>query len=269
MWGKSCCAWRIEPVILHAIERGEGAPVALLHGLYGQASNFATVQRRLAAGRRVIAFDLRNHGASPHAPSMSYPAMAEDVLETLRDLGALPCALVGHSMGGKVAMRAALDAPAAVSRLLVADIAPVAYDHIGFHGRYVAAMRALALAPGLTRAAADAALAEAVPDKATRGFLLLNLRFGAEPSWRLNLEAIEASLPALAGWPEPEEGPYPGPTLFVAGGRSDYVRPEHRPAMRALFPAARVVTLKEAGHWVHADDPEGFIGVVEAFIQAA
>ena len=89
--------------------RGEGTPLALLHGLYGQATNFATVQSRLAHGRRVIALDLRNHGSSPHAPTMCYPAMAEDVLETLRELAALPCALVGHSMGGKVAMRAALE----------------------------------------------------------------------------------------------------------------------------------------------------------------
>ena len=253
-------------MILHAVERGAGTPVALLHGLYGQANNFATVQRRLAERHRVIALDLRNHGASPHLPGMSYPAMAEDVLETLRHMGALPCALVGHSMGGKVAMTAALAAPAAVSRLLVADIAPVAYDHSGFHARYIAAMRAVDLYPGLTRAEADAALTEAVPDKATRAFLLLNLRPGPAPSWRLNLDAIAGAMPALAGWPEPEDGPYPGPTLFLAGGRSDYIRPEYRPAMRALFPAMRLVTLRDAGHWVHADDPEGFLGVAETFL---
>jgi pimeloyl-ACP methyl ester carboxylesterase len=256
-------------VILHAVERGEGTPVALLHGLYGQAGNFGAVQKRLAVGRRVIALDLRNHGASPHAPVMGYPAMAEDVLETLRDRRALPCALVGHSMGGKVAMCAALAAPAAVSRLLVADIAPVPYDHAGFHARYVAAMRAVELRPGLTRAEADAALADAVPDRATRGFLLLNLRLGAAPAWRLNLDAIGTSLETLAGWPEPEDAPYPGPTLFVAGGRSDYILPESREAIRALFPAAKVLTLKDAGHWVHADDPEGFLDAVETFIPAA
>jgi esterase len=256
-------------VLLHAVERGAGTPVALLHGLYGQSNNFATVQKRLAQGRRVIALDLRNHGSSPHAPTMTYPAMAEDVLETLRAMDALPCALVGHSMGGKVAMRAALKAPAAVSRLLVADIAPVPYDHADFHGGYVAAMRALPLRPGLTRAEADAALAEAVPDKATRSFLLLNLRFGAAPAWRLNLPAIEAALPALAGWPDPESAVYRGPTLFLAGARSDYVLPEYRPAIRALFPASRVVTLKDAGHWVHADDPDGFLSVAKTFIPAA
>jgi esterase len=267
MWEKSCCAWRTETVILHAVERGEGAPVALLHGLYGQSGNFATVQRRLAEGRRVIALDLRNHGASPHAPSMSYQDMAEDVLETLRALGALPAALIGHSMGGKVAMLAALSAPAAVSRLLVVDIAPVAYDHAEFHTRYVAAMRAVKLRPGLRRAEADATLAQGVPDGPTRSFLLLNLRFGPEPTWKLDLPAIEAALPGLAGWPTPEDPPYRGPTLFLAGGRSDYVLPESRPAIRALFPEARVVTLKNSGHWVHAEDPEGFLGAAEAFLR--
>ncbi len=253
-------------MILNATERGEGPPLALLHGLYGQGSNFGAVQKRLAQGRRVIALDLRNHGASPHAPTMDYPAMAEDVLETLRHMDALPCALLGHSMGGKVAMRAALDAPAAVSRLVVADIAPVPYDHAGFHGRYVAAMRAVPMRAGLTRAEADAVLADSVPDRATRGFLLQNIRFGPTPSWRLNLDAIGPALPALAGWPPPEDGPYPGPTLFVAGGRSDYVHPESRAEIRKWFPAARVVTLKDAGHWVHADDPEGFATTVEAFV---
>ena len=114
-------------MILNGTELGSGPPVALLHGLFGSAANFGTVQKRLAERYRVIALDLRNHGTSPHAPFMSYPAMAEDVLETLRARNALPCALVGHSMGGKVAMAAALEAPGAVSRLLVADIAPAIY----------------------------------------------------------------------------------------------------------------------------------------------
>ena len=251
-------------MILHAIERGSGPPLVLLHGLFGQAVNFGVVQRRLALGRRVIALDLRNHGASPHAPVMGYPAMAEDVLETLRAMGALPAVLVGHSMGGKVAMAAALDAPAAVSRLLVADIAPVAYDHAAGHAGFVAAMQALPLHPGLTRAEADAALTEAVPNPATRGFLLQNLRLGADPAWRLNLAAIAQALPWLVEWPA-IEGSYGGPALFLSGARSDYVRPEYRPAIRALFPAARFVALKDAGHWIHADDPGGFVSVVEAF----
>jgi pimeloyl-ACP methyl ester carboxylesterase len=133
----------------------------------------------------------------------------------------------------------------------------------------VAALAALALPPALTRAAADAALAPAVPDPATRGFLLQNLKLGAAPSWRLNLSAIAAALPALVGWPDPEGAAYPGPALFVAGARSDYIVPAYRPAIHALFPAARFVTLKGAGHWLHADDPDGFVRVVEAFVPVA
>jgi pimeloyl-ACP methyl ester carboxylesterase len=252
-------------MILHAVETGAGAPVALLHGLFGQAANFATLQRRLAATYRVIALDLRNHGASPHAPSMSYPAMAGDVLETLRARGALPAALIGHSMGGKVAMMAALQAPAAVSRLLVADIAPVRYPP-GFRA-LAQAMAAIPLHPGLTRAEADAALAEvAAPE--VRAFLLQNLRFGATPHWRIFLPAITEALPVLEDWPAVDRPPYAGPALFVAGARSDYLRAEHRPIIRARFPAARFVTLKDAGHWVHADNPAGFAAVAEAFLAA-
>ncbi len=256
-------------MILHAVERGEGPPVALLHGLYGHAGNFATVQRALAAtGRRVIALDLRNHGVSPRAPGMSYPEMAADVLETLRAADALPCALVGHSMGGKVAMCAALTSPVSVGRLLVADIAPVAYPHEMSHAAYLSAMAAVPLHAGLTRAQADAALADAVPDARVRGFLLTNLSTGVAPRWRIDLAAIAAALPVLVGWPEEIHGRYEGPTLFLTGARSDYVRADHRAAIRALFPAARFAALNRAGHWLHADDPEGFTAAMAGFLAA-
>ncbi len=252
-------------MILHAVESGTGAPVALLHGLFGQAANFATLQRRLSATCRVIALDLRNHGASGHAPEMSYSAMAADVMETLRARDALPCALAGHSMGGKVAMKAALEVPDSVARLLVSDIAAVRYPPA--FRPLVQAMAALPLPPGLTRAQADAALADVAPP-GVRAFLLQNLRFGALPHWRIDLPAIAAALPALEDWPEHHGASYAGPTLFVAGARSDYIRAEHRATIRALFPRARFVTVKEAGHWVHADNPSGFAAVVEAFLAA-
>jgi len=256
-------------MILHAIESGPpGAPpVALLHGLFGQARNFGALQRALADRFRVIALDARNHGDSPHAASMDYPTMAADVLETLQARGALPCALIGHSMGGKTAMRLALDAPDALSRLLVADIAPVAYP--SHHGAYAAAMMALKLAPGLTRAAADAALSGAIADPVMRGFLLQNLRTGAAPAWRNGLAEIALGLPALESWPDVQAAPWPGPALFVRGERSDYVQPEHRPAIRALFPAARFVTVKHAGHLVHIDAPAVFLALVESFLLGA
>jgi pimeloyl-ACP methyl ester carboxylesterase len=242
---------------------GTGAPVVLLHGLLGQGRNFGLVQRRLAATRRAIALDLRNHGDSPHAFGMDYRTMAADVVETLAGLDALPCAFAGHSMGGKVAMATALTAPAAVTRLLVADIAPVANPP--HFAPIVAAMRGLALTPGLTRAAADAALAGAVPEAGMRAFLLQNLRFDHAPHWRPGLAEIAAGLADVLDWPD-FAASYDGPTLFLAGARSDYIRPEHRPAIRALFPQARMASLKDAGHWLHADNPEGFLAVAGAFL---
>jgi esterase len=221
--------------------------------------------RRAISARRVIALDLRNHGDSPHAPGMDYDTMATDVTETLAALGALPCALVGHSMGGKVAMRVALTAPAAVARLLVSDIAPVVYDVAS--ADYAAAMAALPLTEGLTRAAADAFLAQTVSDKGVRAFLLQNMIFGERPRWRIGLAEIVAAMPDIGGWPALPEGTiYDGPTVFVSGARSDYIRPEYRGLIRGLFPTARFVAVKDAGHWVHADNPAGFLGVLEAFL---
>lgn len=255
-------------MILHDVSRGEGPVLVLLHGLFGQSGNFGAVQRRLAAGgRRVVALDLRNHGASPHAHGMDYATLAADVRETLARLDLLPCAVLGHSMGGKAAMALALRHPEAVARLCVADIAPVRYPpHLV---TYAAAMRALPLAAGMTRAAADAALAPVVADAGERAFLLSNLLLGEAPRWRIGLDEIIAGMDDIQDWPIASASPYAGPTLFLSGARSRYVRPEHRPAITALFPAARFVALKNAGHWLHADDPEGFLAVVEAFAPAA
>ena len=251
-------------MMLRSIERGAGPPVVLLHGLFGRAENLGVVQRRLEVTHRVLALDLRNHGQSPHAPGMRYADMAADVLETLRAAGALPCAWVGHSMGGKVAMIAALTAPEAVSRLVVADIAPTRapprFEAI------VAAMQALPLHEGLTRAEADAALAPVVETAEMRGFLLQNLRFGGVPSWRVGLAEIAEGLADIEDFPLPDAPPYGGPALAIAGARSNYIRPEDRPVFRDLFPAVKFVTLKDAGHWLHADNPEGFIAVLQAFL---
>jgi pimeloyl-ACP methyl ester carboxylesterase len=251
-------------VILHAVERGQGGvrPLVLLHGLFGRAANFGAVHQRLAQRRRVVALDLRNHGASGHDARMDYLTMAGDVVETLRSLGALPCVLAGHSMGGKVAMCLALHDAPAVARLLVGDVAPVPYPP---HFRaFAQAMLALDLSAPVTRADADAALAAAVPDRAVRGFLLQNLSVGSHPAWTCGLAEIAAALPDIEGFPA-IDGQYQGPTLILSGVRSDYVLPDHHGAIRARFPHARFVSLHKAGHWLHADDPDGFVSVVEAF----
>jgi pimeloyl-ACP methyl ester carboxylesterase len=255
---------------LRDVTQGEPAdrrpPVVLLHGLFGSARNFGGLQKSLAAtGKRVIALDLRNHGDSPHDAETGYAAMAADVVETLAELDALPCRLLGHSMGGKIAMRLALDTPAHVERLIVADIAPIAYRH--GNDDLAQAMMALPLAPGTTRAEASAALADAVPDPAIRSFLLLNLRLGGDqpPAWRIGLAELAAGMAAIEGW-EDGGAPYSGPALFVSGGRSGFLPPSARDGIRALFPRAEFAVLPEAGHWLHAEDPAGFLAAVLPFL---
>jgi esterase len=250
-------------MILNAIEAGEGPPVVLLHGLFGAARNFGSIQRALAGQFRVIALDMRNHGDSPHGADMRYPTQAGDVRETLQALGIGSAAVIGHSMGGKTAMAMALQWPEIVGRLLVSDIAPVVYEH--GNGAIAAAMAAIPLSASLTRQEADAALSEAVPRSDIRAFLLQNLRFGSAPQWRIGLAEIAGAIAELEGWVE-VAGIYPGASLFATGARSDYVLREHRPIIRRYFPAARFVAIKDAGHWVHADNPTGFLSVVEAFL---
>ena len=254
---------------LNLIEMGPeaGEPLVLLHGLFGQAGNFGAAQRALAAsGRRVVAMDLRNHGVSPHATSMSYAEMAADVAETLDAIGATPADVLGHSMGGKAAMVLALTRPALVRRLVVADVAPVAYRHD--QSRNVEAMRGLDLAGLSTRAEADRRLAATLPDPALRAFFLQSLDVRADPPrWKLNLDLLAAEMPKILGFPQ-VAGRFDGPALFLAGAQSDYVRPEHRPAILAAFPAARFAELKGAGHWLHAEKPRAFEETVRAFLDA-
>ncbi|MEI7713903.1 MAG: alpha/beta fold hydrolase [Rhodospirillales bacterium] len=251
-------------MLLNAIERGEGPPVVFLHGLFGMARNWGAMQRAVATRFRTVALDMRNHGTSPRAPGMRYVDLANDVLDTLDALNLGPVALIGHSMGGKAAMLAALLRPEAVGRVLVSDIAPVAYSH--GNTAIAAAMLSLPLNPALSRAQAVAWLADAAPDPNVRAFLVSNLALGPAPSWRIGLDEIAAGIPDLEGWEQPALPPYEGPALFVAGAESDYVRTEHRPAIRALFPRARFVGVKGAGHWVHADNPAGFLSVLEVFL---
>jgi pimeloyl-ACP methyl ester carboxylesterase len=252
-------------MILHTVQSGEGPPVVLLHGLFGSARNFGFVQRALSPSFRVIAMDLRNHGDSPHAPDMRYTVMAGDVRETLEALAFGPAAVIGHSMGGKTAMALALRYADAVARVMVCDIAPVTYQH-GNAG-VARAMQVIPLSPALTRRDADAALVSVQPSADVRAFLLQNLRFGAAPAWRIGLAEIADAVPDLEGW-ETFPAVYPGPSLFVTGANSDYVLAEHRPGIRALFPSARFVAVKNAGHWLHADNPAGFLSVAEGFLAA-
>jgi pimeloyl-ACP methyl ester carboxylesterase len=251
-------------VALHAVRHGEGAggtPLLIAHGLFGSARTWGPIAKRLADARPVTAVDMRNHGQSPFTETHGYDDLAADLAGAI---GAAPADVLGHSMGGKAAMMLALSRPERVRRLVVADIAPAAYGHSQSH--LIAAMRGLDPGAVSRRSEADARLAPAIPDPTTRAFLLQSLDLKAG-RWTLNLDALEREMDSITGWPAPE-GRFEGPALFLAGGASDYVRPDHRDAIRALFPAARIARIPEAGHWLHAERPREFEAAVRAFLAA-
>jgi esterase len=255
-------------VALSYTEYGAGEPLVILHGLFGSKRNWSAVAKRLGAVRRVLAVDLRNHGESPWDDRHDYPALAEDVADLIDRVIGRPAAVLGHSMGGKAAMLVALTRPELVERLVVADIAPARSN--GSLIEPLRALRAVPLEAHGRRAEVEAALAEAIPDPAVRGFLVLNLVPGPKGlSWTVNLDALERHFDAIAGFPSVPAGErFDGPTLFVVGGRSDYVRPEHHAEIARLFPAAEFAVLAGAGHWVHADAPGPFIDAVGRFLSA-
>ncbi len=244
-------------------------PILLIHGLFGSAVNWHPIVGRLhallGADRRLIVPDLRNHGQSPHDPILSYEAMAEDLIGLLDQLGIARAALVGHSLGGKVAMWLALNWPERVAALAVVDIAPVTYP--ARFRRLIAALQGLDLRTLASRRDADARLVAAIPEAMMRGFLLQNLRkTEAGWGWRINLAALPGAMLGLAGFPDAQGRQFPGPTAFIHGGDSDYVAAAQLPLFRGLFPRAELVVIPGAGHWVHADQPEAFAATIADFL---
>jgi pimeloyl-ACP methyl ester carboxylesterase len=248
-----------------AAEPTTDVPLVIAHGLYGSARNWGVIARRLADRRDVIAVDMRNHGASAWADSHSYPDMAADLAAVIASLGG--CAdVLGHSMGGKAAMCLALTKPEVLHKLVVADIAPVAYSHD--QTQHIHAMRGLDLRGLSTRGDADRRLSATVKDPSLRAFFLQSLDLKSRPPhWRLNLDALEAEMPKIVGWPE-VSGQFDGPTLFLTGAESSYVRPEYRPTIQNLFPAARFARIPGTGHWLHAEKPREFEETVRVFLNA-
>ena len=231
-------------------------PLLVVHGLFGSARNWGAIAKRLSDSRQVVSVDMRNHGESPWYGSHGYDDLARDLAQVIKAEGTRMDVL-GHSMGGKAAMVLALTQPDLVNRMLVADIAPVAYGHSQSH--LIAAMRALDISALTTRADADAALAASVADAGVRAFLLQSLDLRATPPrWRLNLDVLEQEMDRITGWPKDVTGSFPRPALFLSGAKSDYVLPEHRPAIKALFPDAKFAKLPDAGHWLHAEAPRPF-----------
>jgi pimeloyl-ACP methyl ester carboxylesterase len=251
---------------LYYREIGQGSPLVILHGLFGSGANWGAMAKRLAGSRRVVTVDLRNHGESPHAESMTYEEMADDLLALLDKTGVEKAALLGHSLGGKVAMGFALLHPERTEALIAVDIAPVRYGRR--FDDIIRELKALPLDTLSSRKEADQQLASQIPDAGLRQFLLKNLvRQGNIFGWRVNLTAIEGNMDTLLGFPDfAPSVRYEGKACFIAGGLSSYVRPDRIPPIHRFFPNARIVTLPDAGHWPHIEQPEEFFQTVEGFL---
>lgn len=255
---------------LHTTDLGDRGPrLVFCHGLFGQGRNWTQIGAALAEEYRVLLVDLPNHGRSLWTDELDLVEDADRVAEVL---DGDPVTLVGHSMGGKVAMLTALRHPELVRRLCVVDVSPVTYHHTGEFLEFIEAMQTMDLASVRRRSDADTRLAAVVRNPSVRSFLLQNLR-PTEDGWRwqVNLEVLGDQLTEIVGWPEDRlagVSPYPGPVLWVAGGDSDYVRPEYAADMERWFPKVRRVTIKRAGHWVHSEQPEVFVAVLRDFLSA-
>lgn len=255
---------------LHFERYGHGAPVLILHGLFGSSTNWRTIAKALGTRYCVYAVDQRNHGRSPHADTFGYDALAADARGFLDRHGIASAAIIGHSMGGKAAMRLALLEPDRVAALVVVDIAPARQAADGLRS-VLDALLAVDPSRCATREDVDRELAAYLDDSRLRQFLLMNVARsdGGALRWRLNLRAIAAHFAELRSPVDltgSARGPFEGPTLFVRGERSSYVRDGDRPDIQQLFPHSRIVTIEGAGHWVHAEVPERFLEVVGRFL---
>lgn len=251
--------------LLNFKDQGQGPVVILIHGLFGSLDNLGLLARALGEHYRVISVDLRNHGASFHSNEMSYPAQAADILTLMDQLEIAKATLIGHSMGGKVGMQAAKLAPARVTKLVVADMAPVAYPH-SRHQSVFAGLNATLNTLPQSRSEAEAILAQHIEIPGVRQFLLKSFAKGEHGwGWRFNVSALEHNYANIMGWPE-DDRRFEGPVLFIKGGDSDYMQSQYSEAALAQFPAARVRVIPSTGHWLHAEQPALFNKMVMAFL---
>jgi len=247
---------------LHCQIKGQGQPLILLHGLFGSSDNWGTVAKHFAQHYQVISVDLRNHGNSPHSASQTYTDMADDLLELCQNLGLAHIHLLGHSLGGKVAMQFATHHPERIEKLIVVDMAirayPDAYTHM------IDAMMAVDLSTLQNRSDVDKALIDKIPHTMVRQFLLMNLiKVENKLAWRINLTALKHNYPNLLQ-AVCENALYEKPSLFIRGERSDYIQAADIDHIKSHFTNAQFVSLA-TNHWVHAEQPQAFIALVGKF----
>jgi len=251
-------------MILHTEITGQGQAIVLIHGLFGSYENLGVIARALAGQWQVVNLDMRNHGRSDWQDTMSYALMAEDVKDTLDHLGLDQVILLGHSMGGKIAMEFALRYPDRVNKLILADISPV--QNRPRHLEILSALDSLDLKNLQSRQQADQHLALSIAETGVRQFLLKSLYKEDEQfRWRFNVKALIANYQQLLAAP-PSTGPYTGPVLFIKGADSDYLLPEHQSLIQQLFPQSKAKVIMGTGHWLHAEKPVAFAKIVTDFL---
>lgn len=249
---------------LHHKIQGEGAPLVILHGLFGSSDNWRYMATQLSQARQVITVDLANHGQSPHTENVSYQAMADDVANLIKELGLKSVDMLGHSIGGKVAMTVTASYPNQVHSLIVVDIAPKRYPDR--HSDIFDALLAIDLTIMAKRSEVDDVLAKTIPNKAIRQFLLMNLtKTKEELKWQLNLPLLAQQYPKLIQ-AVCEGIVIKQPSLFIRGALSDYIEDGDVISIKQQFPNADFVTIEQSGHWIHAERPDVFLSTVQAFL---
>lgn len=246
---------------------GEGPPLIVLHGLFGLSDNWVTIARRISANYKVYIPDQRNHGQSPHAETFNYYALADDLMEFMDEHDIEKPVLMGHSMGGKVAMNFALEYPDNVDKLVVVDMSVRQYKARSIHYHLIEAMETVDFEKTKSRGDVENQLKEYIPQKPLRLFLMKNLkrysknRFG----WKLNLPVLKESLETIVEGIDTNQK-FEQPTLFIGGGKSDYIEKQDHELIRSIFSNSEIKEIPEASHWIHADTPEAFCSIVSEFL---
>lgn len=250
---------------LHYKSAGEGPPLIILHGLMGMLDNWQGVSKMLNDSLRTITVDLRNHGHSPHSEEHSYDLMVADIIELMDDLGLTNTHLLGHSMGGKVAMKLAQEYPERIRKLIIADIGPKYYPP--HHQDILAALHAVPLDQLQRRTDAESYMSPLIKEAGVRQFLMKSLYHPAPNKfgWRFNLQAIEGNIENIGE--ATDEMDYDGESLFIRGEKSNYITDADWPEIKTIFKNAQLVTITGAGHWVHAEKPREFADEVLEFLR--
>lgn len=260
----------MSPVVPLATTVIEGHSVFFLHGLFGRGKNFTGIAKALQPDFRSVLVDLPNHGSSPWTDAFSYTDMADSVAELLGKRKRGPVTLVGHSMGGKVAMLVGLLHPEMIDKLVIVDVPPAHTAGASEFRHLLASLAEVDLGTITSRADADEQLKDLIPNRRTRGFLLQNLRQTAQGwGWQANLDLLRRELPNISAWPGNVVAgrTFGGPVMSVVGSESEYVRPEHYDLMRAIFPRMFQVSIKGAGHWVHSEKSKEFVSALNTFLR--